>query len=215
MNNPVGGLTPADETFTHQITETFATVGSSDPSWTEKVCAMAAARDGSLQLGFGLGKYTNRNVMDGYAGISRGVEQITVRASRRLAPDPLTTTIGPVRYEVLEPLQKVRFALDANDTQPLAFDWVFEAAVPPATEERTHQRAPLGYRISAELVRYHQIGLASGWVELDTAVTTSLEAGSTTPFHLFGGRATFLAVATSVLFVAARMNKNPSSFQGS
>src|SRR3954452_8459559 len=106
MTNTIGDLVPADEAFCHQIPDTFATVGSSDPSWTEKVCAMAAARDGSLQLGFGLGKYTNRNVMDAYAGISRGVEQITVRASRRLAPDPLTTTIGPIRYEVLEPLQQ-------------------------------------------------------------------------------------------------------------
>ena len=49
---------------------------------------MAVARDGSLQLGFGLGKYTNRDVMDGYAGVSRGVEQITVRASRELGDDP-------------------------------------------------------------------------------------------------------------------------------
>src|SRR3954463_16193687 len=108
-----GPLVAADEWMTHQIVETPARVAQSDPSWTEKVCAMAAARDGSLQLGFGLGKYTNRNVMDGYAGLSRGVEQITVRGSRRLSPDPLTTTIGPVRYEVLEPLQQVRFALDA------------------------------------------------------------------------------------------------------
>ena len=167
MTNPIGPLGPADEAFNHQVTDTFATVGVSDPSWTEKVCAMAARRDGTLQLGFGLGKYTNRNVLDGYGGMSRGREQITVRGSRRLFPEPDLTAVGPIRYEVLEPMKRVRFALDANDTQPLAFDWVFEAAVPPATEERTHQRAPLGYRISAELVRYHQIGLASGWVELD------------------------------------------------
>ena len=82
MNNPVGPLSAADESFCHQIAETFATVGTSDLAFTEKVCAMAAARDGSLQLGFGLGKYNNRNVMDGYAGVSRGLEQITVRASR-------------------------------------------------------------------------------------------------------------------------------------
>ena len=62
--NPTGPLLPADEGFCHQIADTFALVGSSDPSWTEKVCAMAAAKDGSLQLGFGLGKYVNRNVMD-------------------------------------------------------------------------------------------------------------------------------------------------------
>jgi hypothetical protein len=161
----IGPLIPADEGFSHQISDTFASVGSSDPSWTEKVCAMAAARDGSLQLGFGLGKYTNRNVMDAYAGISRGVEQMTVRASRRLAPETERTVIGPIRYEVLEPMQRVRFALDANDVQPIAFDWVFEAAVPPFLEDRTNTRA--GYRVSSDLVRYHQIGVGSGWVEID------------------------------------------------
>jgi hypothetical protein len=49
----------------------------------------------------------------------------------------------------------------------LSFDWIYEAVLPPVTEERTHMRAPLGYRVNAELVRYHQIGTASGWIELD------------------------------------------------
>src|SRR3954449_5959816 len=108
MANPIGPLLPADEQFTNQVAETFATVATTDPSWTEKVCAMAAARDGSLQLGFGLGKYTNRNVMDCYAGISRGVEQITVRGSRRLSDDPGLLGAGPIGYEVLEPYRTVR-----------------------------------------------------------------------------------------------------------
>lgn len=167
MPNPIGPLGPADERFDHQIPDTFATVGSTDPSWTEKVCAMTARKDGSLQLGFGMGKYINRNVLDGYAGLSRGVEQITVRGSRRLFPDADLTAAGPVHYEVLEPMRLVRFSLEANDCQPLAFEWIHEAVLPPTTEERTHQRAPLGYRISAELVRYHQIGVASGWIEVD------------------------------------------------
>jgi hypothetical protein len=51
MPNPVGPLGPADERFDHQIADTFATVGVSDPSWTEKVCAMVAKRDGSLHPG--------------------------------------------------------------------------------------------------------------------------------------------------------------------
>jgi hypothetical protein len=167
MANPVGPLGPADERFDHQIADTFATVAASDPSWTEKVCAMAARRDGGLQLGFGMGKYPNRNVLDGYAGLSRGPEQITVRGSRRLFPHFDQTAVGPIRYEVLEPMRRVRFTLEANDCQPLAFDWVYEAALPPATEERTHQRTPLGYRVSADLVRYHQIGTASGWIEFE------------------------------------------------
>lgn len=67
-SHAIGPLVPADEALCHQIPDTFATVTTSDFAWTEKICAMAAARDGSLQLGFGLGKYINRNVMDAYAG---------------------------------------------------------------------------------------------------------------------------------------------------
>lgn len=165
MTNPIGPLIPADENFTHQVTETFAAVGTTDPSWTEKVCAMAMADDGSLQIGFGLGKYTNRNVMDAYAALSRGQEQLTVRASRRLSPEPDKTIVGPIHYEVVEPFKAVRFVLEANDCQPIAFDWLFEAVVPPFAEERTHLMRD--YRLMSDLVRYHQIGTASGWIELD------------------------------------------------
>ena len=163
----LGPLLGADEALTHQITDTFASVGQSDRSWTEKICAMAAARDGSLQLAFGLGKYPNRGVMDAYAGVSRGREQWTVRASRELAPDPLTTVVGPIRYEVVEPLRVIRFALDENDVLPIRFEWTFTGAVPPFLENREVHRASDGARVDADIVRYHHIGTASGWVEVD------------------------------------------------
>ena len=163
----LGPLVPADESFNHQITDTFATVGQSDRSWTEKVCAQAAARDGSLQVHLGMGKYTNRGVLDAYAGVSRGIEQWTVRASRALSPDPGGTSVGPIRYEVLEPLHSVRFALDANDVVPVAFEWTFEGVVPPALEQREVHRGPDGYRVDADIVRYHHTGVAHGWVEVD------------------------------------------------
>lgn len=171
----IGPLVPADETFHHQITDTFATVAQSDRSWTEKVCAMAEARDGSLQLGFGIGKYPNRGVMDAYAGVSRGVEQWTVRASRELAGDH-STTVGPIRYEVAEPLRTIRFALDANDVQPIAFEWTFTGVVPPALEQREHHRSRDGARLDADIVRYHHTGVASGWVEVDGERTELDEA---------------------------------------
>jgi hypothetical protein len=187
VTNPIGPLSPLDESFSHQIADTFAVVGSSDLSWTEKVCAMAAARDGSLQLGFGLGKYANRNVMDAYAGISRDVEQITVRASRRLAPEPDRTVVGPIRYEVVEPLHSVRFVLEPNETQPIAFDCLFEGQLPSTLEDRTHIRH--GYRVFAELVRYHQIGRCSGWIEVDGVRTEmSPDAWVSTRDHSWGVR---------------------------
>src|SRR6476661_3740482 len=116
MSDPtLGPLVPADEGFNHQITDTFATVSQSDRSWTEKVCAMAARKDGSVQLAFGMGKYPNRGVLDAYAGISIGKQQWTVRSSRRLAPDFDRLESGPIRYEVVEPTRAVRFSLAANE----------------------------------------------------------------------------------------------------
>src|SRR6478735_947288 len=53
MTTQPGPLVAADETLHHQIIDTFASVGQSDPSWTEKVWAIAHARDGSLQAVFG------------------------------------------------------------------------------------------------------------------------------------------------------------------
>jgi hypothetical protein len=162
-----GPLLPADELLVHQVPQTFARVGSSDRSWTEKVWAMAAAKDGSLSVAFGLGKYPNRNVMDGFAGVSRGTEQWTVRASRRLSPTPDVTAVGPVRYEIVEALSAVRIALEPNDIGPIAFECVLHGVVPPAVEAPEVHTSRSRYRIDADVVRFHQPSLAEGWVEVD------------------------------------------------
>jgi hypothetical protein len=183
-----GPLVPADESFSHQITQTFATVAQSDRSWTEKVCAMATPGDGAFQLAFGMGKYTNRGVLDAYAGVSRGVEQWTVRASRRLWPEVERTAVGPITYEVLEPLQSVRFSLAANDVVPIAFEWTFTGAVPPALEQHEQHRSRDGLRLDADIVRYHHIGTASGWVEIDGERTELSDTAVSTRDHSWGVR---------------------------
>jgi hypothetical protein len=163
----IGKLLASDEGLTHQIVDTFATVAESDLSWTEKVWTSIARKDGALQIDFGLGRYPNRNVMDGFAGISRGREQWTVRAGRELLRDPETTAVGPIRYEVLKPLEKVRFVLGENDSLPLTFDVTFERAMPPFFEERHRQREDGGFRVVSDVVRYHQAGTVSGRVRID------------------------------------------------
>jgi len=165
--NVDGPVLAADEWFGHQIVETHAYVAESDRSWTEKVCAMAGARDGSIAVGFGVGKYTNRGVFDGYGAVSRGTQQWTVRASRRLADAPELLGAGPLTYEIVEPLHVIRFALAPNDVLPISFDWTFSAVAPPVVERRDRSRARGGYRMDTRLLRYHQTGLATGWVEVD------------------------------------------------
>lgn len=160
-------VTPADEYLIHQTPDTFSIVSDSDVSWTERVWCSLFARDGSLQIDFGLGKYHNRNVIEGFGGISRGIEQITVRASTELDQHPERTGVGPIDYEIIEPMRKVRCILRENDVQPLSFDVTLTAVLPPFLERKDAQRGMDGLRISSDLRRFHQLCTVSGWVAID------------------------------------------------
>ena len=105
--------------------------------------------------------------MDAYAGVSRGTEQWTVRGSRELGRGRRHRRSGRSRYEVLEPMRRIRFASDANDVQPVSFEWIFEGAVPAVLENHEVHRARDGRRVDADIARYHHIGTARGWVAVD------------------------------------------------
>ena len=166
MSGSIGPLVAADEWFNHQIVETHATVAHTDPAWTEKVWGSVFNPNGSLAVSFGFGKYVNRNVVDGFGGVSRGVEQWTVRASRSLVSDVDSIDVGPLRYEILAPLKKIRVRLEPNAVQPIAFDLVLSGVTPCVTEEREDRRTLTGYKRSADQIRYHQLGTADGWIEV-------------------------------------------------
>ncbi|MDR7102351.1 hypothetical protein [Croceicoccus sp. BE223] len=163
----IGMLTALDELLNHQIVDTHATVSTSEQSWTEKIWTAIVRKDGTMGIDFGLGRYHNRGVLDGWAAVSRGSEQWTVRANRELRDDPGCTEVGPLRYEIIEPLRKVRYVCEKNDAQPIAFDITFTAEMPPFFENRHKQRERDGFRVGSDVVRYHQIGVPSGWVEIE------------------------------------------------
>ncbi|BBY79143.1 hypothetical protein H7I53_16710 [Mycolicibacterium pulveris] len=165
--NDIGPLLGADEGLNHQIVDTFATLSQTDMAWTEKIWASIARTDGSLQVDFGLGKYQNRGIIDGFGGVSRGREQWTVRGSRELSSAPEHLGVGPVRMEIIEPLEQIRFVLEPNDVQPISYDIVLSGVTPPFFEERNLVRNRRTGRIDVDVVRYHQGGWASGTVTVD------------------------------------------------
>ncbi|MEK7415362.1 MAG: hypothetical protein AAB263_18805, partial [Planctomycetota bacterium] len=107
----IGMITALDEFLNHQIVDTFASVSTSEHSWTEKIWTAIVRKDGTIGIDFGLGRYHNRGVLDAWGAVSRGAEQWTVRANRELRDDPLLTEVGPLTYEIIEPLRQVRYAL--------------------------------------------------------------------------------------------------------
>ncbi len=163
----IGALLGADEGLNHQIVDTFATLAESDMAWTEKIWTSIARIDGSLQIDFGLGKYQNRGVVDGFGGVSRGREQWTVRGSRELRSAPEHAGVGPLHYEIIDPLRRVRVRLEPNDVLPISFDVELSGVTPPFFEDRNLVRNRQSQRIDINVIRYHQGGWASGSVTVD------------------------------------------------
>ena len=156
----IGALHAADEGLHHQIVDTFATLAESDMAWTEKIWTSIARIDGSMQIDFGLGKYQNRGIVDGFGGISRGREQWTVRGSRELRSAPEQAGVGPLHYEIIDPLERVRVRLEPNDVQPISFDVELSGVTPPFFEDRNLVRNRQSQRVDINVVRYHQGGWA-------------------------------------------------------
>jgi hypothetical protein len=109
-------ITKYDELFCHQSVSTFDRPGSSAREWTERAWLQAHEIGGRAHLATGFGYYPNRNVMDAYVCFTIGDEtEYIVRASRELRPDLDVLEVGPFRYRVIEPLNKVCFSLDPNE----------------------------------------------------------------------------------------------------
>src|SRR5512134_913354 len=88
---------------------------SSDRNAYDRCYLNAHDRTGDVFLITGLGVYPNLGVVDAYACVRHGDEQVTVRCSDALGPDRSKQEVGPYRIEVVEPLQRLHLTLDAEE----------------------------------------------------------------------------------------------------
>jgi hypothetical protein len=158
-------ITNHDEFLCHQIVSTFDHIDSSDRQWYERVWLVAHANSGEIMVDTGFGKYTNRNVMDAHGGVAvQGTAQYTVRASRELRPGIDAVAVGPLSYEVVEPLRKIHACLGEND-YGVSFDIEFAATMQPHEPDPSFTR--LRGAVMHHACRYFQLGHASGKVVVE------------------------------------------------
>jgi hypothetical protein len=158
-------LTPQDDLIGHQLPTTFDQIANSDPGWMERLWYTGHPVPGSnVIFDIGLGYHPNRNVMDAFAGVAVPGRQWNFRASRRLRPDPLTTTVGPLVITVVEGMRRHRLALAPNDSG-ITFDIEFHGTMNPH-EEKAHQRRRDG-RITEDMARAQQLGRYTGWLQYE------------------------------------------------
>ncbi|MEX2480843.1 MAG: hypothetical protein WD928_08280 [Gammaproteobacteria bacterium] len=150
-------LSPFDDYPYHQTPTPFATVATTDAHYNDGYfCAFYAA---DWYFFIGLRLHPNVNVIDAWAGFAHGGRQTVARASRALHPRYEDLAVGPVRYEILEPMQRVRLVA-ADEVGDFSFDIILEAQSPPFVEAR-YQHFKYGAVVN-DLIRYTQICRATG-----------------------------------------------------
>jgi hypothetical protein len=157
-------LTAADEYMCHQSVASFEQVTTTDRNWTEKGYIVAYDTTGEVLVAMGIGKYTNRDVMDAFAGIAVPGRQWNVRAARELRPELDRTTVGPVAWEVVQPPVRNRIILADNDLD-VSFDVTFESDFEPivGSPGLRRDRGITGNHT----IRYFQPGRAAGEVRVE------------------------------------------------
>jgi hypothetical protein len=150
-------LSPFDDYPFHQTPTPFATAATSDVHYNDGYFCAFYAPDWYFFTGLRL--HPNVNVIDGWASVAHADRQTAVRASRALHPRYDELAVGPVRYEIIEPMKRLRLVADENPAD-IEFDVVLEAQSPPFIEDR-YQHFRFGAVVN-DLIRYTQICRATG-----------------------------------------------------
>jgi len=151
-------LSSWDDYPVHQTSEVVRHVATSDRNFYDRYYFNLHASSPELFLVMGMGQYPNLGVQDAFAVARRGSRHLVVRASRALG-DRRDTSVGPFRIEVVEPLRRLRFALDETE-HGIAFDLVWQGSI-PAWQEPRHFIRRHG-RVLFDTSRFAQTGCWSG-----------------------------------------------------
>lgn len=155
-------LNPFDDYPFHQAPTPFATVATSDAHFNDGYFCAFYASDWYFCTGLRL--HPNVNVIDGWAAAAHANRQQVVRASRALHPRYGELEVGPVRYELVEPMKRLRLVAGENPSG-VEFDVMLEAQAPPFVEDR-YQHYKYGAVVN-DLIRYTQICRATGHARVD------------------------------------------------
>jgi hypothetical protein len=165
-------LSSFDDYPVHQTAETVRHVATSDRNFYDRYYFNLHGSSDELFMVIGLGCYPNLAVMDAFCCVRRGSAQHVVRSSKVL-DDRMRTEVGPIRVEVLEPLQRLRVVCDPSGPNgastdgselEIAADLVWEGAIPAYEEPRQFVRK-YG-RVMFDTMRFAQTGCWSGELEV-------------------------------------------------
>ena len=165
MSRSAASLSDADEALLHQLAKPFAAVEDASPTWFDRFYFNLHPQGPGPLVVLGAGVYPNVEVIDGYACVAAGDRQDNIRFSAPLgAEGRARTEVGPLRWEVQEPLRRWRLALDAP-AAGLTADLTFTARTDPYAVEPIAVAHDDGPR--TEFWHFFQAGEYNGVLEIN------------------------------------------------
>jgi hypothetical protein len=145
-------LTPADDYPLHQTPEPMAYPGS-DRNFYDRFFFNGYSADGAVFFAAALGVYPQLNIMDASFSLSYEGRQYNLRCSKEMMGDRLALSIGPLRVEIVKPMQETRITL-ADNEGGLTGTLTATARHQPIEEPRFTRRQ--GTRLMMDLTRATQ-----------------------------------------------------------
>lgn len=164
-------LSRGDDYPIHQTPDPVAFSGT-DRNFYDRYFFNGYAPDGSSFFAAAFGVYPHLDIVDAHFCVVEGGVQHCLHASRKLGMERMELSCGPIRIEVVEPLQSLRVIVDGEG---IAADITFSGRAFPIAEPRFTWR--IGPRTVMDYTRLTQNGHYQGWIAVD-GVRKTLPTGS-------------------------------------
>jgi hypothetical protein len=179
-------LSRGDDYPIHQTPDPVAYAGT-DRNFYDRYFFNGYSPDGSTFFAAAFGVYPHLDVADAHFCVVRAKDGASVQhclhASRKLGMERMELSCGPIRIEVLEPLQCLRVVVQGEG---IAADLTFTGRAFPIEEPRFTWR--VGARTVMDYTRLTQNGHYAGWVEVDGLRETLPEGTAGTRDRSWGVR---------------------------
>ncbi|HEY9034222.1 MAG TPA: hypothetical protein VIN71_09810 [Pseudomonadales bacterium] len=171
-------LSRFDDYPIHQISDLLRFTQTSDRNFYDRYYFNLHNCSDEIFVVFGLGQYPNLGTQDAFLLVRHGEQHHVLRASRTLG-DRADISVGPLRVEVLEGLNRLRVVVDDNEFG-IRMDVVWEGVHYPHLEPRHYIRKH--GRVLFDTMRFAQLGRWQG------SLTVGEKTWQVTPDQWIGSR---------------------------
>ncbi|MCZ6806264.1 MAG: hypothetical protein O7F08_04875 [Deltaproteobacteria bacterium] len=156
-------ITDFDDYLIHQAPFPVNQPGLPNRNFYDRYWFNGFDKAGKFLFEIGFGRYPHRFVQDGHFSVTVDGVQHSFHASRRVADNPMDSTAGPLRVEVVQPMRIVRVVIEPNDTE-VECDLTFRAKAPPIQEPKNIMYD--GTRLIMDTQRFTQYGTWEGFFSI-------------------------------------------------